>query len=148
MGAKLDLEVFEEKGEHVVSGVLRGADGTWFPVLDGVPCFLTGTLRPDLTEFAARHGLAYDASEGSAAQAEQKLTNQTFSDKWRRFKQYGLEPDHQDFLFEWYTKKLGLASRDELVAFYRAKRRTLEVGPGSGFNSAFMAKCAPAANVF
>ena len=62
--------------------------------------------------------------------SEQAKTNKTFSDKWRRFKQYGLEPEHKEFLFGWYCKKLGVPDLDALKAFYGSKKRVLEVGPG------------------
>jgi SAM-dependent methyltransferase len=80
--------------------------------------------------------------------AEQALTNTTFSDKWRRFRDYGLLPAHQEFLFDWYTKKLGLPSVDALREFYRTKERILEVGPGSGFNTRFMAEACTQGVVF
>ena len=137
----LALEVFEQQGEQIIEGVLRDPTGEWFPIVNGVPCFLTGGLRPDHREFAVLHQLPpLPAGVGSERDDEQNKTNTTFSDKWRRFKRYGLEPAHQDFLFEWYRKKLGLATRDDLADFYSAKRAILECGPGSGFNSRFMAE--------
>ena len=78
-----------------------------------------------------------------AEAAEQAKTKETFSDKWRRFKKYGLEPEHKEFLFGWYCKKLGVPDLDALKGFYRAKKRVLEVGPGSGFNTKFIAENCP-----
>ena len=135
------LEIFQEDGGHVIEGVIHAANATWFPIVDGVPCFLGGVLRPDFSEFAAKHGLGEGgAGAVHAAAREQAKTNQTFSDKWRRFKNYGLEPAHQDFLYAWYCKKLGLDEIDEIKAFYKSKGRVLEVGPGSGFNTKFIAE--------
>ena len=137
----LRLQVFKEADGHVIEGVLHASDGGWFPVLQGVPCFLTGPLQPDLTAFATAHGLpAPKGGPTRAAASEQAKTNETFSDKWRRFKNYGHEPAHQEFLFGWYCKKLGVPNIDALKAFYRGKSRILECGPGSGFNSKFMAE--------
>jgi SAM-dependent methyltransferase len=140
-GQALTLSIFEKAGDDVVEGVLRTADGTWYPILAGVPCFLLGALRPDLKEFAARHHLD-DPVPPAARQdvVEQARTTKTFSDKWRRFKGYGLEPTHHDFLFSWYCKKFGLRDLSELRAFYRDRDRVLEVGPGSGFNTRFIAE--------
>ena len=137
----LTLCSFEMEGDHVVEGVLRVSDGMWYPILQGVPCFLTGELRPDLKGFSSRHNL--DAPAGIAGRSDvgdQARTNQTFSDKWRRFKRYGFEPAHREFLFEWYCKKLGVPDLDALRAFYRDRERVLEVGPGSGFNTRFIAE--------
>ncbi len=118
--AALSLEVFRSEGDR-------------------------GVLRPDLTEFQARHGLAPVPGELAhrPAAAEQAITNKTFSDKWRRFKSYGLEESHKPFLFEWYTKKLGVPDVDALKQFYAGKRMVLEVGPGSGFNTRFIAENCP-----
>jgi SAM-dependent methyltransferase len=137
--AKFDR--FVEANGQVEEGVLRGPTGAWWPIVRGVPCFLTGELRPDLADFESRHGLTSSAlKSGRGRDAEQAKTTVTFSDKWRRFKNYGLETEHQQFLRGWYCKKLGLADETALRNFYRGKKRILEVGPGSGFNSRFMAE--------
>ena len=41
---------FLENNGDVEEGVLRGPTGAWWPVVRGVPCFLTGQLRPDLCD--------------------------------------------------------------------------------------------------
>jgi SAM-dependent methyltransferase/uncharacterized protein YbaR (Trm112 family) len=141
-GARLDVSL--KQGEHVIEGVMYAAEGAWYPIIKGVPCFLTGPLRPDQSEFADRHGLLLPKNEPvEAAAVEQSKTNATFSDKWRRFKNYGHAREHQGFLFDWYCKKLGLPDLSALKDFYRAKSRVLEVGPGSGFNTKFIAENCP-----
>lgn len=140
-GRALQLTAYEADGSQVVEGVLTAADDVWYPIVNGVPCFLRGALRPDFSDFAQRHALPRVAEDaGRAAASSQAKTSETFSDKWRRFKMYGLEPQHQDFLFGWYCKKFGLQSRAELEAFYRDRKNVLEVGPGSGFNTRFIAE--------
>jgi SAM-dependent methyltransferase len=138
----LEVVAFETTGAHVMEGVLRVLEnGAWYPILRGVPSFLTGPLRPDLREFCARHDLdPPPASDASRSAVQQAKTTETFSDKWTRFKTYGLDPAHQDFLFQWYCKKFGLRDREALIAFYRDRERVLEVGPGSGFNTRFIAQ--------
>lgn len=140
---QLTLEVFIEQQDDVVEGVLRSATGQWFPILHGVPSFLTGVLQQDLSDFAQRHNLPLQSTTARPAAADQAKTNTTFSDKWRRFQSYGLEPLHEDFLFGWYCKKFGLPTRDDLRAFYAKRRRVLECGPGSGFNTKFIAENCP-----
>jgi SAM-dependent methyltransferase len=142
--ADLELDSFLIEDEQVVEGVLREPSGAWYPITRGVPCFLRGALRPGfLPDFCHRHGLQMpddDTRPGSAA-CEQIRTNQTFSDKWSRFRNYGLEQGHAEFLFGWYCRKLGLDGIDALRDFYAGKQTILEVGPGSGFNTRFMGQC-------
>jgi len=112
----LTLESFAAGGGHVLEGVLRTADPTiWYPIIQGVACFLSGPMQPDFSEFSSRHALRQKKNELSRPKsAEQAKTNTTFSDKWRRFKQYGLEPEHKEFLFGWYCKKLGVPNLKSL----------------------------------
>ena len=141
----LTPESYAVDGEHIVEGSLRTANPfVWYPIIQGVPCFLSGPMPPDLSEFCSRHGLPQRKSESARPESvEQVKTNATFSDKWRRFRQYGLEPEHKEFLFGWYCKKLGVPDLDALKDFYRSKKRVLEVGPGSGFNTRFIAENCP-----
>lgn len=136
------VRAFATAGDQMVEGVLEVA-GTdvWYPVINGVPCFLRGPLRPDFSRFASTYGLPPTPEDNGRPQAaEQSKTNATFSDKWRRFKNYGMEPQHEVFLFDWYCKKLGLGTHSELRDFYRGMSCVLEVGTGSGFNTRFIAE--------
>jgi SAM-dependent methyltransferase len=141
-GGTLELSEFTLADGHVEEGVLRTLDrAEWYPIVAGVPCFLTGELRPDFRDFAARHQLPWTGDELHRGPASAHAsTAATFSDKWRRFRRYGLEPEHREFLFGWYCKKFGLSDEAELRAFYRDRERVLEVGPGSGFNTRFIAE--------
>lgn len=142
----LSCDSFFEDDGHVIDGVLKCCGSNkWFPVSRGVPCFLSGILRPDFQEFEVKYGLSEETGNSAAAvesesQQEQALTNVTFSDKWSKFTNYGLETTHQAFLFDWYCKKLGLETVEDLKSFYKGKSSILEVGPGSGFNTVFMAE--------
>lgn len=139
------VEGFTFDGEQVLEGILRTPEPSrWYPIVRGVPCFLSGAMQPDLSEFCARYGLTQTKGGDIRPESiDQAKTNETFSDKWRRFKQYGLEPEHKSFLFGWYCKKLGVPDLDALKGFYRSKTRVLEVGPGSGFNTRFIAENCP-----
>ncbi|MGH9961943.1 MAG: class I SAM-dependent methyltransferase, partial [Pyrinomonadaceae bacterium] len=144
IGQSLPLEVvvFAEDDQHVLEGILKVPNSSlWFPILRCVPCFLTGKLRPDLSQFCTAYDLPRPADQAERREAiEQAKTNVTFSDKWRRFSRYGLQSDQREFLLEWYCKKLGLPDLDALRAFYGDKRLVLEVGPGSGFNTKFISE--------
>ena len=138
--SSLELRIFEQGDGHVREGLLEQPDGRWFPIIDGVPSFLQGDLRPDLSWFEDKYGLCRFEEASRGGTADQAKTNVTFSDKWRRFTNYGLDREHQRFLFSWYCEKLGLSSLDELEAFYRSRKMVLEVGPGSGFNASFISQ--------
>ena len=128
-----------------MEGVLRDDSGSWYPIINGVPCFLRGELQPDFEWFRSKYGLdkTRNSEEARPEVNQQKLTNKTFSDKWSRFKRYGLEPGHDKFLFEWYCKKLNVPDVEALKRFYHDKRSVLEIGPGSGFNTRFIAENTP-----
>lgn len=135
-GDPLSASVTKQSDSEIDHAILNAGD-SWYPVTDGVPRLLMGSLRSDFSDFAAEHGLELDA--GAAARTQDE-TNKTFSDKWRRFTNYGFEPAHGEFLTGWYVEKLGMADETELQNFYRSKSAILELGPGSGFNTAYMAE--------
>lgn len=159
-GATLNLQVYAEADGEVTEGLLRDPGSSrWYPIINGVPRVLLGSLRDFDPAFLRRHNLAdqvatpddrpgghaelarAELARAELARAEQGRTNVTFSDKWRRFKNYGFEPQHRAFLDGWYVKKLGLADEAALRTFYAGKPRILEIGPGSGFNTVTMASC-------
>src|SRR4051812_20386694 len=97
----LKVVSFAESGEHVIEGMLD--DGSrWFPIIRGLPVFPSETLQVDLSAFCARHGLPQPTPVTSGDDGQVR-TNTTFSDKWRRFKNYGLEETHKEFLDRWYA---------------------------------------------
>jgi SAM-dependent methyltransferase/uncharacterized protein YbaR (Trm112 family) len=137
-----NLQTFAKSEDHIQEGLWQTGASKWFPITRGVPCFLPEAMRPDFSAFFQHNGLTPPTSPTAATGSakEQALTTVTFSDKWSRFRNYGLDPKHKNFLFDWYCKKLGKANQEELKDFYRAKNLILEVGPGSGFNTRFMAE--------
>lgn len=139
---RLRLIPIIREGDQITEGVLWEPDGYWYPIIRGVPCLLRGALRPNDEEFRVKHGLPrlHEGSRGGE-NVSQARTSESFSDKWRRFQRYGLEPEHQRFLYSWYCRKLGVKDETDLRDFYGSKRAILEVGPGSGFNSRYMATC-------
>src|SRR6266478_1178368 len=114
--SRSNLEIFARGADPIEEGLWRAgtSGGRWFPIIGGVPCFLPDSLQPDLSAFYQRHGITPPAAEFTATKSaqDQALTTATFSDKWGRFRNYGLDPNHRSFLFDWYCKKLGKASQD------------------------------------
>ena len=133
-----ELTVETEAAGHVVDGYLR-RDDEWYPIIHGVPYFFTGALSPDLREFARRYGLPVPDDDVRSI-SSQKQTSETFSFKWSNFKNYGDAQGEKDFLFAWYRRKFGLREQDDLANFYAHRNYVLEVGPGSGFNTCFIAQ--------
>ncbi|BBC22724.1 class I SAM-dependent methyltransferase [Pseudanabaena sp. ABRG5-3] len=138
---RFSLISFVEKDTQIIEGVIWDSHQCWYPIIKGVPCFLSGLLKPDFTWFQKKYNLpSINGHFIQNHQEDQLRTNETFSDKWNRFKNYGLESNHQEFLYGWYCKKLGLSTLEELKSFYQQFSGILEVGPGSGFNTKFMAE--------
>ena len=133
-----ELTVETEVAGHVIDGYLR-RDDEWYPIIHGVPYFFTGALSPDLREFARRYGLPVPDDDVRSI-SSQKQTSETFSFKWSNFKNYGDAQGEKDFLFAWYRRKFGLREQDDLANFYAHRNYVLEVGPGSGFNTCFIAQ--------
>lgn len=111
-GNAFELSVELEDGDEILSGELAG-DSQTYPILRGVPNFV--------------------------AEVENKQVADSFSFKWERFNDYG-KAEHEGFLQEWLCAKLGLSRPQELPAFFVSRKRVLEVGPGSGFLSRYIAQ--------
>jgi SAM-dependent methyltransferase len=136
--AEFKLTLVGEQDGHVIEGYLsQGKE--WYPIENGVPCFLRGNLRPDLKDFATRHHLDHSVDANSTA-SSQKSTSDSFSYKWSQFRHYGDLAQEREFLFNWYRRKFGLVEDADLSTFYADRQLVLEVGPGSGFNTRFIAE--------
>jgi SAM-dependent methyltransferase len=140
-GHPLELEVFSEGDGEIEAGLLTN-ETRWYPIIEGVPRLLHGPFREDYSTFIKQYDLVerlgLDGTKSGDA-TTQVETNKTFSDKWSRFKNYGFEEEHRQFLGGWFVKKFGLESERDLPGFYKSMTSILEIGPGSGFNTAFMA---------
>jgi len=137
-GRRLSLQILSRSGDWIIDGILESSE-CWYPIIDGLPVFPSATLQVDLTEFCRKHGVRNGTSR-AGDHSGQALTNLTFSHKWNRFTNYGLEPSHQHFLQGWYARKFGLRSAADLPAFFASFDTILEAGSGSGFNTRFMAE--------
>lgn len=131
----IDIIAYMVDAEQIEEGALLFAEG-WVPVSQGIPVFVGEPLGDVWTS----RGLDPERRIVLSTTIEQDKTSKTFSDKWTRFKSYGFADSHKDFLSDWYCKKLGLPDREALQDFYRGRKSILEVGPGSGFNTRFMAE--------
>src|SRR5215470_17494390 len=85
-GRPPELTAFFSSGDHVLEGVLR-ASNEWYPIRGGVPCFLRGTMRPDLSAFQFKHNLPSAAPPKPDAASE--MSTEVFFHRTDRFKKYG-----------------------------------------------------------
>src|SRR6266581_1098340 len=135
------LVPFDSDGDHVLEGMLTQADSTaWVPVIKGVPLYLTAAHASLTADFCAKYNLSVPEQLVVGEHSSQARTNETFSDKWSRFRRYGFEPPHAKFLFEWLSRKLGQPGIESLKNYVGQFRKVLEVGSGSGFNTKFIAE--------
>jgi SAM-dependent methyltransferase len=134
----IEVVAYEANAEQIERGALIFQEG-WVPILRGVPVFVAGTQDSP----SPPPGLDPERRIAFSTSLEQDKTSESFSDKWTRFKTYGFPDSHRQFLSEWYCKKLGLPDFDALRNFYKCRNLILEAGPGSGFNTRFMAEACP-----
>jgi len=138
--AGFELVASRQEEDQVLEGYLRNGQEC-YPIENGVPCFLRGAARPGQRDCAKRHGRAVPVDgKSSPASSDQNSTADTFSFKWTRFQAYGDLPEEQEFLFGWYRRKFGLEKNADLATFYADRELVLEAGPGSGFNTKFIAE--------
>lgn len=149
-GAPLELEALETAGDEIVRGILRGEAAYWYPVVDGVPRLLVGTLRKHDEEFRQVYGLPAcpdpDPVPGATGgdDAGKVKTRETFDPKWEQFAGFAVgKPDQEAMYDAWYAAKLGVASVDELRAFLATQDHILEVGPGAGQKLRMTAQACP-----
>jgi arsenite methyltransferase len=110
-GATLELGSEVLNGDaDVVTGELRSADGHSYSITDGIPRFVEIEDRG------------------------QRQTAETFGYKWGQRDSYD-SPGFREFALGWFLERYGFQSEDELRAFFRNHRLTLDAGCGSGFSS-------------
>lgn len=105
-------------------------------IIDGK--LISNTMRPIIIKRGIPIWNSDCESNGNFRDEEQIKTNTTFSDKWRKLTNYGFAEEQKNLLLNWYCKKMGMNSIEDLKFFYSKKERILEVGTGSGFNCKFM----------
>jgi arsenite methyltransferase len=92
------------------AGELRGADGSRYPIVDGIPRFV-------LTDDAG-----------------QRQTESSFAYKWARTSSYD-SPAFRERAIAWRLQRYGFASEEDMGAYLGRRRRVLDAGCGSGFGA-------------
>jgi 2-polyprenyl-3-methyl-5-hydroxy-6-metoxy-1,4-benzoquinol methylase len=121
-GGPLSLEGDADGGE-VLSGVLVAADGTRFPIRDGVPRMVP--------------------QENSSVTVDEGATQRSFGAKWAQYREE--EKDQlADFQYQWFDERFGFAGESDLARFLADKRRILDAGTGPGLCAARCARLSDA----
>ena len=99
----------DQDGE-ILEGRLICAAGHAYPVTGGVPRLLDPERLAD----------------------EAQQTQASFSEKWRRIPDHGIEAASRQFYVDWYLERYGFGSLEGLRAFLAGKRYVLDAGTGTG----------------
>jgi SAM-dependent methyltransferase/uncharacterized protein YbaR (Trm112 family) len=94
-----------------VQATLRGGDGRSYPVIDGIPRFVT-------TEDAG-----------------QQQTGESFGFKWQQQESYDSESFKTTYR-EWLVGKYGFESAEAMRGFFAGRKRIMDAGCGAGLGSA------------
>jgi SAM-dependent methyltransferase/uncharacterized protein YbaR (Trm112 family) len=119
-GGLLTLEADDSPSPSATirSGSLIAADGSRYPIREGVP-----RMIPE---------------DRSSATIDEGATQRTFAAKWAEF-----DEDHRGLLAEyqhlWFEERYGFADEADLARFLASRRRVLDAGTGLG---TFAARCA------
>ncbi len=108
----LTLDEQDATASAVVTGQLWAAEGSVYPISNGIPRFVT--------------------SEDSG----QQQTQDAFSYKWQKEDSYGSE-GMQQFYEDWMIQKYGFGSHAAALAYFSQRDRILDAGCGAGFPAAF-----------
>lgn len=108
--APLALERADGREGEVHEGRLACGSGHRYPITGGIPRLVV--------------------SEALPAAAQQ--TQASFSEKWRRIPDHGIDGASRQFYVDWYLERYGFGTLEGLRAFLAGKRHVLDAGTGTG----------------
>jgi SAM-dependent methyltransferase/uncharacterized protein YbaR (Trm112 family) len=121
-GGRLTLEG-DGASPEILSGTLVAADGTRFPIREGVPRMVP--------------------PEESSVSADEGATQRSFGAKWVWYREE--EKDQlADFQCRWFDERFGFDGERALASFLEDKRRVLDAGTGPGLTAARCARLSDA----
>jgi arsenite methyltransferase len=95
---------------NVVSGQLRAVGGESYPIVSGIPRFV------------------------SCNNDAQQQTSEAFAFKWKKLDTYDSEAVKSG-VTQWYLKKYNFSSVQEWAQYFNSRKAILDVGCGSGFSA-------------
>ena len=116
-GEKLSPRFEQESDGEIIEGELISASGRRYPITRGVPRMVPSDL----------------VDEG------QKATQQAFSAKWKRAKDFGYEQKSRSFYVNWYLQRYKFRTIEALRGFLSTKSRILDAGTGMGRDTSLYA---------
>jgi SAM-dependent methyltransferase len=120
-GGPLTLE--DGTRDEVVSGALVTADGTRFPVREGVP-----RMVPE---------------QESSVTADEGATQRSFGAKWAQYRE-GDKDQLAEFQYRWFDERFGFTDEAGLTEFLTGKHHVLDAGTGPGLCAARCARLSDA----
>jgi 2-polyprenyl-3-methyl-5-hydroxy-6-metoxy-1,4-benzoquinol methylase len=121
-GGALTLDA-DADGAEIEAGTLIAADGTRFPIREGVP-----RMVPE---------------QDSSVTVDEGATQRSFGAKWAQYREE--EKDQlADFQYEWFDERFGFDGERALADFLADKRRVLDAGTGPGLCAARCARLSEA----
>jgi arsenite methyltransferase len=108
--SSLELERAESRNGTIVSGVLRGEDGSAYPIEGGIPRFV------------------------EIADSDQRQTATSFGFKWHQRHSYD-SPGFREFATRWLVERYGFESQEAMRRYFTGQRLVLDAGCGSGFST-------------
>ena len=117
-GERLSLRIESERDGEIIDGELTSSTGRSYPITGGIPRMLTAEL----------------IDEG------QQETNEAFSAKWLRAKDFGHEEKSRSFYVDWYLERYKFGTIESLRDFLSSKTRILDAGTGNGRDSRLYAE--------
>jgi ubiquinone/menaquinone biosynthesis C-methylase UbiE/uncharacterized protein YbaR (Trm112 family) len=123
--SSLELRPEEVIGTEVIKGELVSVEGKVYEIIKGVPHFLE-----------------------SQVEASKIQTEGSFSDKWNKTPDYGIDGEMRSFHCNWFIERYGFKDEQDFKNHLQGKKLMLDAGAGAGRNALWFAELAPHAQVF
>jgi SAM-dependent methyltransferase len=117
-GEELRLRVDDERDGEILEGELTSSDGQRYPITAGIPRLVPPVPEDD----------------------RQRETEEAFSTKWRRAKDYGHDDQGRSVYLSWYLQRYRFGTLEGLREFLGSKKRILDAGTGVGRDTRFYAE--------
>lgn len=147
--SKLNCKIFEMDKQTGYDGIFTCDNCLkWFPIIQDIPRFLLGKLRPNYSEFIKKWStmlpspILSNIEEISVYDSAMQI-KQTFAYKWLKQKWWGMQGSTAKFFEEWLLPRYGWNSKEEYKKSFFDKKICLDAGCGLGREAIRMAEANP-----